>query len=611
MQYNGLYTNPKPSLVQNTPMGALLFVLSLFSYTMFGFYCALRPPKPQVKAAKFEIPSYATCVRATRHADYVTADVAIGTPFRQFSLLVKVGNVLNDTDAEPAMRLFSQQAVESSTVRCDANGLCNDVFITQNGTSGTREIAVARFRYVNIASTSTVAAALFLDGELSLRTGMHYWVTSTKLCFGMSKDTAPQSGTPAKVIEGRMYAELQSLNRNGGLEHLPVLKSEYNTSKPTSITNVQLFPELSAIETSFLSIRDTSLYNREPQSIDIRRDIVELGIEWSQEIDILEKSLILYKLDCISCAQVSSVPFRRIATTSLSIRIDNSSNVLLWTAHDPTLSHLPRLADSWEAFIASLIKLVAIVVAASVVYVRAKRSTASSSWLFKHCLGIVATEKHYEGGYEDRFIGAIAVIIRGFMITFRANRLVVDDQGRIVVMEAMATTLSLIHWLLRYDPAGQIKDGNAPLVRFGGSTALMDSSAAVMVAFSETPTLVVSIGRFDPTARLLTALLICLIVATRCAFSACCCGILWEGERNRRYKVLLIYSGFMWIFQSIALSALIADVFAAPCAYSVSRSLVGDSVYARVMIFLAIFCAGLPRLTTTTRHILSNKEHVD
>ena len=599
-------------MAQKLPVGASFFLISLFSYTTFGFYCTLNPPRPQAKAAKFDIPSYATCVRATRHADYVTADVAIGTPFRQFSLLVKVGSVLNDTDDEPSMRLFSQQAVESSTVVCDANGLCNDVFITQNGTSGTREMAVAQFRYVNSASASTVAAALFLDGELSLRKGMHYWVTSTKFCFGMSRDTVPPSGTPAKVVEGHLYAEIEDLEQSKDLEHIPVLKSAYKTSKPNSITTVNLFPELSAIETAFISIRDASLYNREPRSIDIRRDIVELGVDWSNEIETLQKSLILYKLDCsVSCARESSVPFRRIATTSLSIRIDRDSNALFWTAHDPTLSHLPRLADSWEAFIASLIKLVAIVIAASVVYVRAKRSTASSSWLFKHCLGIVATEKHSEGGYEDRFIGAIALIIRGFMITFRANRLVVDDQSRIVIMESMAATLSLIHWLIRYDPAGQIKDGNAPLVRFGGSTALMDSSAAVMVAFSETPTLVVSIGRFDPTARLLTALLICLIVATRCAFSACCCGILWESEGNRNYRLLLIYSGLMWVFQSTALAALIADVFAAPCAYSVSRSLVGDSVYVRVMIFLAIFCAGLPRLTTTTRHILSNKEHVD
>ena len=384
MKYEGLHVDPKPNMVTNLPVGASFFLISLFSYTMFGFYCALNPPKPQVKAAKFDIPSYATCVRATRHADYVTADIAIGTPFRQFSLLVKVGSVLNDTDAEPAMRLFSQQAVESSTVRCDDTGLCNDVFITQSGTSGTREIAVSEFRYVNSASASTVAASLFLDGELSLRKGIHYWVTSTKLCFGMSEDAVPQSGTPAKVVQGQMYAEIESLQQNGDLEHVPVLNSEYKTLKPNSITVVNLFPELAAIETAFLSIRDTSLYNREPQSIDIRRNIVELGVEWSQEIKSLEKSLILYKLDCASCARVSSMPFRRIATTSLSIRIDNNSNAVFWTAHDPTLSHLPRLADSWEAFIASLIKLVAIVIAASVVYVRAKRSTASSSWLFKH-----------------------------------------------------------------------------------------------------------------------------------------------------------------------------------------------------------------------------------
>ncbi len=610
MKYEGVGTNgyKKRSRWTRIPTGSILFVFTLFVYNISGFLCTLYPPQLQDSAADMKIPASATCVRSTRHADYVTVDVALGTPFRQFSLLLKLGSVLTETELEPAMILSSQQAVESETVYCDDAGLCNDVLITKNGTSGDQETAVVRFRYRSTASDE--AYALGLDGELSLRAGRWYWLTSTQICFGES--VALKNGTlqtTATVTDNKLSSGLEELKPL--FAHVPLFDEAYNSFRPSDASDIVLFPDSAAVESLFLSIRDPSLYNREPQSVELRRHIVELGLSWARNVQALEQDVVLYKLDCQGfCKETSTLPFRRVATRSIAIHIGTDLQVTLWTKLDKTLYNLPKLADSTEAFVASLVKLLAIVVAASVVYVRAKRPTASSSWLLKHCLE-QRTNDSNEGGIEDMFIGAIAIAIRGFLIYFRAETLAEDNQLRSVGFEAAATILSFCHWLMRYDPCKAIQDDSSPLTRFGGSTSLVDASAAVLVAFAETPTIVTSVGRFDPTARLLTSLLINLIVVTRCAFSAACCGILLENERNRRYKSILWLSSCMWVFQGSALAVIIADLFATPSAYSMSRSLAGDAVYLRTMLFLAMFCAGMPKLTATLRHVLSKDEHVD
>ena len=602
---------------RSKPLGAFMFSVSLFLYTLVGIYCAVVSPTPQSKAAGFTIPENATCMRVTRYADYTTADVAIGTPFRQFSLLLRLDRVLNVSEARPAMRLFSQLTTESSTVSCDVDGNCEDVYITQFGTAAHHHhVAVSRFAYSAHADEASVSAALSLDGELFMRAGNHYWLTATQLChaevqsYGGTNDTLN-----ARVYDGKLVAEIASLAHNSLLDNSPVKLFQDESSKPESVSTVELFPVLAALESNFLTITDLSLYNREPHTVDVRRTIVELGTTWATNIKELDKYMVLYQIDCGNrCSTQSTVPFRRLATTSISLEIDSMLHVRIWASHDRTLSNLPKMADSTDAFISSLIKLGAVLMAASVVFVRAKRATASSSWLFLHCTQTANGDNNKRteetNTSEDAVVGALAFATRGLLVGLRASNLIIDDHLRVVVTEAIATVLSLIHWLLRYSPWGVV-DGNVPLTRLGGSTAIMDSSAAVMMAFAETPTLVVSIGRFDPTARLLTALLLCLIVVTRCAFSASCCGVLWQSEMDKHYMAVLIYSGVAWMLQITALAVLVSDLFAAPCAYSASRNLVGNTTPIRAMLFLAIFSAGLPRLTATARHIISGKEKND
>ena len=41
-------------------------------------------------AATISIPTDSTCVCVTRHADYITAEIVIGTPMKHVSLLVRM-----------------------------------------------------------------------------------------------------------------------------------------------------------------------------------------------------------------------------------------------------------------------------------------------------------------------------------------------------------------------------------------------------------------------------------------------------------------------------------------------------------------------------------------
>ena len=609
------------------PLATWFFVLSSIGYVAVGMACAFSPPSPRMFAGNREIPLDATCLRVTRHADYITADLGVGTPTKQISLLLRLDRVLARNATEPSMRLFAQDTVESTTVSCGIDGQCHDIVVIQvDGPIGHQVRRVARFDYrhasVEGAHYTTASQISGVGGELSLRHGMGYWITSTHICYAEAPFTTSSDGmVEASVKGGAIVANRMALLSSTETRSSPAADSTYTEAcvGVNYTEDVQLFPVGAGVEASWLSILDTSLYNSEPGSVDARRVIAELGTACAANSEALDRDLVLYRLDCDpynTCIETPNMPMRRVATSSVALNIDTNGNVGVWTDYDPTLSGLPRLANSTDAFILSLVKLLMIVLAAAVVYVRAKRATASSSWLFKHCIESATDNNQVSEAKdisfstsEDRLIGALAFTSRGLMVLYRVPSLYMDDQARVCISELAATVLSVIHWTLRYFCISA--DGEPPISMLGGSTAIIDSTSAVMMAFAEAPTLVVSMGKFDPTARLLTGILISLIVTSRCAFSASCCAVLWESETNHTYRGVLVYSGIMWVCQSVALSVIIVDLFVTPSSYSMSRNVVGSILPARILLFLALVCAGLPRLMATLRHILSAKAHVD
>ena len=613
------------------PRASFLFVLSICVNLLTAAACLWYPPQSRSHAAGVRIPTSATCLRVTRHADYTTVDSMVGAPAVETPLLLRLDQVVERDSSESTTRLFAQDAVKSTSVTCAPDGRCVDVFLVSDGGRNRLRRVYANFTYRHYAAEShqatTASRIESVGGEMRMRRGFAYWLTATHLCHddASSEHSAPRRSYVHIDSSGKVQATQASMRSNPVLGQSPV--GTASASECTRSANVSLFPVAAAVETSWLSITDTSLYNAEPDAVNDRRHIAEVGTTCAENISGLSRSLVLYRLDCTaynSCVDGASLPFRRVASSSVFIDLRNAGAEWMAVQLDHTLDGLPKLADSDAAFYASLLKMTMITLAASVVYVRSKRATASSSWLVRNCISISkdcgsiasSSEGHATNSMEDRVVGFTAFVARGIVAASRFDRLSYDGQTRVCVFELSATLLSAAHWALRYTRVGLKPDSDEPPVsKCGGSTAIVDSTAAVMMAFSEPPTTTAADGQFDPTARMLVSLLISTIVLSRCAFSAACCASLWPKllrlHTHTAYAWVLRYSALAWCFQSAALAVNMCDLFVSPASYSMSRSLEGNPLAFRTTVFFAVVCAGLPLLTATCRHILSDKEHVD
>lgn len=604
-----------------------LFAGTFVGYLIFGVACLCRPPAAAEEAAGVAVPGDASCLRATRNADYTTVEVGVGTRVLQMSLLLRLDSVLEANSTSPAMRVFSQEALESSTVSCTAAGECEDVVLLSHGVNSGFRFAVGRFSYTHPGVESSVASGLSgVDGELQLREGSSYWLTSTHFCW-KSGHSGPSSGGLQAGLSAarRLKAEVEALSAYSETAAAPAAFYATECDSVAKASAVQLFPEAAASESSWLSISNANMYNTEPGSVEQRRLVAELGVACAANVSRMQSALALYTLDCTpysACRSGPSLPFRRAA--SFSVFLDVSGPPRVWLRAEDALRQLPKLAGPTEAFLFSVGKLALITLCAAIVFARSKRPTASSSWLFKHCMRAATVCGQKRGAdssmtpFEDMAIGAVAVLARATIVATRFSALVADGQERVLVTEGVGALLSAAHWVLRYLVLENREHlGEPPISKLGGSTAVVDSTAAVMLAFSEAPILVVSLGKFDPTARLLVGILVSIIVVSRTAFSACCCGILLDAEVPRReagrlpYVSILAYSGGAWVVQALCLSVLVADTLVTPAAYSMSRSLVGSQLPSRLLLFAALVCSGLPRLMKTFRHILDDEDHTD
>jgi len=602
---------PGPSLA------GIMFLMAQLAYVVVGIACVLIPPEPATRVADSQIPSDATCLRVTRKTNYVTVDVSIGSPGQIASLLLRLDKVLNASDTQRSIRLFSSKVVESSTVHCDdTRETCSDIMLINRGLSDVNEKYVVDFNYRHgsvEAAYNGEAYHLSLDGEFALRAGTTYWLTNSRICYAVAPVVSVLSETVVASVENdRLVSTKSAILSSEIARSTPVGDNDIHIS--CALDKVEIFPVEAVQESEWLSVSSSSLYETMPARIDDRRTVVELG-SCSANLNSLTKARSLYLLDCTpfdTCRSTPSIPFRRVATTKMRIDIKQDGVAGIVLEKDKTLTALPLLASSAEAFVLSLVKLLLITLAAMVTYVRAKRATAKASWLFKHCmviskLGLSDDMKTPDMEFsvtEDAVVGAIAFVSRLAVVVYRMDTLSEDNQNRVVITEIIASVLSALHWVLRYNVL--VCEIEPPLVKLGGSTAIADASCAVMVAFAEPPIITASLGKFDPTARLLTALLLGLIVAERCSISAACCGMLYDGEKcpdRQLYAGLLMYAAVSWVIQLSAVAVVLADLFVTPSAYSMSRAVPGDVVPARVLLFLTIVTAGAPRLTQTARTI--------
>ena len=633
----------------------LVFVVAMATFLVTGALCISFPPEATATFDEHAIPDTADCLRVTRYANYVSVDVIVGTSASMLNLLLRLDLVKQNN--ETALRLFSTRIAESNSVSCNGT-VCTDLLLLHtDGPSSAQKQTVVEFEYTNPtteAMTYGIAATMSLDGEYALKQGYDYFLTATHLCWAPAvadlHDAAePEPGdeegaVPARVVDGLLKADARGLQGTSTMRVTPVGQSHSEGTCVYGTSDVVLFPGAAADETRWLGLSSDRVYESSPNNVEARRIVVEVGTACASNHSSFERAYSLYQLDCLSayvpCKTLPSIPFRRVASDQLRLHIpdDGNNTAYVFTTPDARLENLPKL-EGLQFMWLSFVKLGLMTLAAAVTWIRAGKGTASLDRLFMYCLRMAycpflelknpEDRVEYVVVWEDATVGFFAIAARLAVSIWRTITLIIDGQGRAPIAQLVASVFSFAQWFLRYFVLD--RHCEAPLTKLGGSTALIDATTAVMLGFAEPPLFVSSISRFDPTARLLTALLITTMTLHRCLFATSCCGLLWAvatDDNNKpvdfasslrvapgasggvatnrfsaEYVPYIAFALVAWLLQTASVAILLADVFCVPLAHSMSRSIAGGWGELGMVIFVATTATGMPQMMRTVQYV--------
>lgn len=606
-----------------------------------GLTCIHIAPEATTQLGPRAVPPEATCLRATRHTNYVTVDLAIGSPPSLLNVLLRLDAVVASNAT--ALRLFSNRVAESVSVACDGTSCTDVVLVHPAGPDSDQVRNVVRFEYTNPVTESTTygtAVTVGLDGELTLKRDHDYYLSGTHLCWGPSAPVGSwqsEEAFPVTVQDGVLLADAALLAPSLVFADSPAAVAGAGGTCTGGVGDVRLFPGAAADEATWLGLASKRAYEVSPTGVEDRRTVVEVGTACAANHTSYQRANSLYELDCLnvysSCENHPSLPFRRAAAAQLVLQL--GAEQLVHASSDVRLDSLPKLGETGFALGLSLLKLSLMTLAAAVTWIRAAKSTSSVDRLFMHCVrmahcpGLNPRTLDAAAVFEDALIGLLAVGARLGVSAWRLAGLWADGQGRAAVVQIVAAGLSLGQLCVRYLMLK--RECETPLTKLGGSTALVDATCAVMVGFAEPPLLVGAIGRFDPTARLLTAMLVSTMTLQRCLFATACCGLLYASASEDLKKpaaipptlfvspsnalpkrgsgfdaayVPIIFLGLVaWMLQTASVAVLMVDVFCVPLAYSMTRSFACGWQEVAMAIFVATAAAGLPTLMLTLKHI--------
>lgn len=598
--------------------------LAMAAFVLSGVLCINSPQQPTSAFGAHAIPDSATCVRVTRHTDYSTVDLAFGSPAVVLNLLLRF-DMVKAANA-PSVRLFSNRVAESATVACQ-DSICTDVvLVTLKGPVSDQTLVQFQFEYTSPSTESLsygTALTMGLQGEFALQQGHDYFLTATHLCWApIDLATSSAGGIVARVEHpGLLTADARTLALNGVFTESPAGIAGSGKTCEVDVQRVDLFPGAASNEATWLGLASKRAYETSPENVNERRTVVEVGSVCASNHSSYERARSLQLLDCasdyVSCNTGASLPFRRAASAQLRIHLrdDSSNEALVFAEHDGRLTSLPNMAPAHTMALA-IVKLTLMLLAAAVTWIRSAKATASVHRLFLHCVRAahcpVLNDDTLQGTVviEDQLVGLVAVSARIAVAVWRLATLLEDNIMRAPLTQLIAGGLSLMQWGLRYFALD--RHCETPLTKLGGSTALVDATTAVLLAFAQSPLYVSSSGRFDPTARLLTSLLIVTMTLQRCLFAVACCAALWavateEASRRlpgahvftRDYAATALLALLAWLAQTASLGILVADVFVMPIAFSSCRTFVGGHVELSMAVFTALTASGLPSLLRT------------
>lgn len=624
----------------------LSFLATLILVALVGVATIAWTPVDDVKFAELDAQlEEVTCLRAARRADYAVVFIGLGSPSQHLRLLLALDHVRDEDNGttEPTMVVFSERMHKSTSMRCEPfdpprqyEALCTDATMVFQGSRRQRYVR-SRFTYANDhvqMSYNDRASLLGLDGNFYLRRGTTYWLTTTHLCFTDISDADDASDGDADALKfsiddkGTPIADIDELA--GFRDDLPVVQASQleNCSGLFDYAGVKLFPSDAASERiTWLSLSDTFLYEYGNPILLKRREVVEMGKACADARTDVAHVNDMYRLDCAIidpawCQEAPSVPFRRFATARMRFdlhRDGEGGRLRIQTTE--SLAHIPFLVSYsdglWQAFGRLLIMLLT----AAVVFVRGTQNASSSRYMLTHVLDTIhcrdrlaknpvsyrwAMYHEMSEVIVDGSITAVALLSRVLVYGYSVRPLIADQLTHVIVFEAIGIGASALHFILRYVVLAWDLTHEAPLTKLGGPMSICDVSAAVLLAFAETPLLSNDEGRFPAVGRLLIGILISISVLTRCFFAVPMCAVLADSVTNDRrmykelagYKTVLAIGAVLWGLQGAAACATLSALFVGPASYSLVRATEGDApLVIPYCLLFGLLCAGLPTMT--------------
>jgi hypothetical protein len=381
--------------------GALVLVGCYALYVVSGLACVTFG---RVSLPKLEGDNTMFCLRVARKDTHVVVEVPMGVPVYRVRLLLRLDRVVESH--ETWLRVISERIMESGSLRCGGVAFtCNDVLlVTKPFSDAVQERRVVRFTYENrrtMGATSVRANSLGLDGEMFAMRGYTYRLFSTHVCLSYNavegvEVAPPRAGERQLFLQGNVneHGELKTNASSIGTVpslHTSAVYEAYRDGLLTNSTSVELFPVAAASEASYLALNDVTMYETVPDAVRVRRRLVELGTNCiinlvGEAWTAVKRAYDLYLVDCASlrsCRTDSSIPFRRVADTTVYIRYESQGDTTLSFVEDGTLF---RLTDNAErnryAITSSVVKLTTLALAAAVVFVRTTRTASSIRWLY-------------------------------------------------------------------------------------------------------------------------------------------------------------------------------------------------------------------------------------
>ena len=577
----------------------LLYAMGVALLT--GGLCLALPPVQQREFGDaVRVEEDAICFRASREGSYAVAEVALGAPMHVLRLLVLLDQVVDD---EPALRIFSSRVAESGSLECGTAQLCNDTAVVQRGDSDINEKVKLTFSYESLLDEELApkshAFELGLDGDFRLSVGMSHLLLRASICIQQRTDwistlysTPDAGGAPTLTV-----AEVNELLPDGPLAVCADTEER-----------VAMLPSSSVREAWWLAL--TSMRILQTDASKKRRKVVEAGASCGAANYTDSRAIFL--LDCSAeapyhtrpCSGGPSLPFRRVAHRILRIDALNATSLAYGVEEDTTL-HDPD-ADSDVEFALSILKLALLILTAAVVFTRSRRETSSNALIFVDAYVVsrdddplIRGTHRFRDVVEDAVLGGLTIIGRIVVVVWKGGGLIADGHTRIVVLQSIAAAVAFVHFVLRYAVEYMYRRQRSPLARFGGSTAIVDATSAVILSFADVPLLSSSYERFGGSARLLTAMLLASVSLQRCAFAISSCGLRLGTER-RWYKLMPAVCIALWTVQAISVAALLVDVFAFPAGYHLGRARGGSFVGYAAAAAAAVLAASGTALTRTT-----------